>query len=249
MDAMAMFTASLAALVFALGACVGGRGATTIVTGAPLPETARSVWVVGIAHNAKLGAVVQAGEHELYCGGRPEWPFDIAGRPVVMAGTVTRRSTPALAVGPQGERSAGAEGAAWMLSPCAAPTAQDSGELLEAEQALFAAIAQRDPKQLSRLLAPEMILRIPGQPDVDRAGFLRVVASIPGEVLGVTGEQLRGYVTGDTGVVQGIQVARVRTEGNVIDDRGAFVDVFIKRDGVWQLTFALNVSLGTSRAQ
>ena len=38
-------------------------------------------------------------------------------------------------------------------------------------------------------------------------------------------------------------IARVRLDGKVVEDRGAFVDVFARHDGAWRLIFALNVSL------
>jgi hypothetical protein len=239
-------TAALA-LMLAASACAGTRDGVAIVTGEP-PGTGQQAWVVGIARNAKLGAVVLAGEHALYWVGRTAWPPELEGRPVVVAGTLATRASPAPPIGPAGERSAGAEGPAWTLSPCAFPQGRSSDELLDAEQSLFAAIARRDGAQLELLAAPELILRIPGQPDVDRAGFLRGVAAIPGEILEVTGEGVRAHQAGDTGIVEGIQVARVRLDGKVIEDRGAFVDVFVRRDGAWRITFALNVSLPASSA-
>jgi hypothetical protein len=112
-----------------------------------------------------------------------------------------------------------------------------------------AAIAQRDQQRLARLAAPELVLRMPDQADVDRAGFLRSVAGIPGDILEVTGEGVRAHRAGDTGIVEGVQVARVRVDGNVIEDRGSFVDVFVRRAGAWQLVFALNVPLAAPGAQ
>jgi hypothetical protein len=40
---------------------------------------------------------------------------------------------------------------------------------------------------------------------------------------------VRAHRAGDTGIVEGVQVARVRVDGNVIEDRGSFVDVFVRR--------------------
>jgi hypothetical protein len=214
-----------------------------IVTGAEPPAGGQRAWVLGVARNAKLGAAVIAGTHTVYCDGLTGWPRDVEGRPVVVAGTLVERSSPAPTIGPRGERSAGADGPAWSLSSCTRPEGQTRGELIDAEHALFAAIAHRDQGQLARLAAPELVLRMPDQPDVDRAGFLRGIAAIPGEILEVTGERVQAHAAGAAGIVEGIQVARVRIDGKVIEDRGAFVDVFVKRDGAWQLTFALNVPL------
>jgi ketosteroid isomerase-like protein len=199
--------------------------------------------VVGVARNAKLGAIVIAGDHVVYCDARAEWPADVDGRPVVVAGTLTSRSFPTPTVGLRDERSAGPEGTAWTLAPCAPPPRHDGDGLIEAERSLFAALARRDREQLERLIAPEFVLRIPGQRDVDRAGFLDSISAMPAGILEVTGDRLGAHAAGDTGIVEGVQVARVRIDGKIVEDRGAFVDVFVKRDGAWRLSFALNLSL------
>jgi ketosteroid isomerase-like protein len=139
---------------------------------------------------------------------------------------------------------------------CAAPAAparatataagQDAGvaqrDLLATAQAIFAAIQRRDRVALESLTTPDFILRVPGAPDMDRAGFLAAIASIPGEILAVEGEQVAAHVQADgTGVVTGFQVARVRVDGNVLVDRGAFADLFVRRDGRWRMNFAFSV--------
>ena len=238
-------TARLAAV--AAVACSSARPNIAIVTGPELPS-AQSVWVVGVAANAKQGAVVVTGNHALSCAGRPSWPAELAGKPVVVAGRLQSRDLPAPPVGPDGERSAGAEGAMWTLAPCTSPPAHPSAGLLDAERALFAALARRDRAQLERLIAPELVLRVHGQADADRAALLDSISTTPG-TLEVTGEKLQAHDAGDTGIVEGIQVARVTIDGKVVEDRGAFVDVFARRDGAWRLIFALNVSLTDPLAQ
>jgi len=223
-----------------LAAC-GSRANVPILTGGEPLRSGTSVWIVGIARNAKLGAVVDVAGQIVYCGDRPEWPPNVAGTPVVVAGTLGTRSFPSPPVGPNGERSAGAEGSHQVISPCASPPPDAGAGLVAAERALFAGLAARDRDALARLAAPELILRIPGQPDVDRAAFLQAVAATPGEILGVDGAGITTHRAGDTGIVRGVQVARVRVDGKVIEDRGTFVDVFVRRGGAWVLTFALNV--------
>ena len=68
--------------------------------------------------------------------------------------------------------------------------------------------------------------------------FLQGIEQIPGEILGVTLEQLVIDVAGDAALATGIQHAQVRLDGQVIDDRRAFVDWFIKHEGGWRLRVA-----------
>jgi hypothetical protein len=42
-------------------------------------------------------------------------------------------------------------------------------------------------------------------------------------------------------LVTGIQHAQVRIEGTEIDDRRAFVDWFVKRDGEWRILVAVDL--------
>jgi ketosteroid isomerase-like protein len=209
-----------------------------VVTGGARPRG--SVWLVGIARNAKLGAAIEVEESVILCGDRSAWPADLRDRPVVVAGRLVTQEAPPLPIGPQGERSAGAEGSHTVLAHCAAPLLADDG-LLAAEHALFAALATRDRDALERLVGDDFVLRLPGQPDTDRSAFLQGVMATPGEILGIEGEGLAAHVSGDTGIVRGVQLAHVRLDGQLIDDRGAFADVFARRGGAWKLTFALVV--------
>jgi ketosteroid isomerase-like protein len=113
--------------------------------------------------------------------------------------------------------------------------------LVAAERALFAALAARDRVALDRLADASLVVRVPGQPDVDRAAFLQAAAATPGEILGVDGERLAAHRAGDAGIVSGVQVARLRVDGRTVEDRATFVDVFVRRDGAWRLAFALYV--------
>lgn len=197
------------------------------------------MWVVGFAQQAKLGAIVQAGDVPVTCADQHEWPEDLLGRPVVVAGTLSARTHPALPVGPNGERSAGAQGDELVLSPGTPPPPGADDGLLAAERALFDALAHRDGKALAALTAPGFVLHIAGKPDTDRQTFLAGAVAIEGEILSVDGADLVTYRTGDTGIVRGTQIARVRASGQVSEDRNSFLDVFVKREGRWVTTVAL----------
>lgn len=210
--------------------------------GRGVPTTEHAVWVVGFAQQSKLGAIVTAGELVVTCRDLPAWPADLVGSPVVVAGTLSTVHHPPLPIGPDGGRSAGAEGDELVLAPGTAPPQSDDG-LIAAERAVFDAISHRDGKALAALIAPDFVLHVGGQPDLDRQAFLAAAAAIEGEILSVDGTGLVAHRAGDTGVVRGTQVARVRLNGEVVDDRNRFLDVFVQRGGRWIVSVALSPRL------
>jgi Domain of unknown function (DUF4440) len=210
-----------------------------VLTGRIAPDPSRVVWVVGFAQQAKLGAIVQAGDVPVTCADQHEWPAELLGRPVVVAGTLSKRTHPALPVGPDGERSAGAEGDELVLSPGTPPPPGADDDLLAAERAVFDALAHRDGKALAELTVPGFVLHVAGKPDTDRQMFLAAAVAIEGEILSVDGADLVTYRTGDTGIVRGTQIARVRASGQAIEDRNSFLDVFVRREGRWVMALAL----------
>lgn len=106
------------ALAFVLSACAGQDGkATSTVKEIPAPAAVdamnrRQVTVVGVARNAKIGAVVVTGEGEaLYLDGLSSWPAKVEGQRVKVSAASRRiKVIPAPPIGPNGEVSAGASG-------------------------------------------------------------------------------------------------------------------------------------------
>jgi ketosteroid isomerase-like protein len=217
-------------ILVAAGACGGASKPVT----APAPQPA---WVYGFAQNSKLGPVVATRERVITCPDQPPWPDETVGLPVLVAGTLALRSHPPLPVGPGGERSAGAEGAETTLAPCTPPPEGDEG-LLAAEHAIFDALARRDAASLAALVAPDFVLHVEDQPDVDKKALLDQAAAIPGEILSVAGDGLAAYPRGSIGIVRGTQVSRLRVDGQEVEARVHFLDVFEKRDGRWLVTRA-----------
>jgi ketosteroid isomerase-like protein len=108
----------------------------------------------------------------------------------------------------------------------------------ECARGIAAAISRRDRLALGALLSQDFVHRTPGGDSVAMEPFLQGIEQIPGEILGVTLEQLVIDVAGDAALATGIQHAQVRLDGQVIDDRRAFVDWFIKHEGGWRLRVA-----------
>ena len=223
----------------ACGSTVPKPAPAVVLAGHAAPDPSRVVWIVGFAQQAKLGAIVQAGDAPVTCADQHEWPAKLLGRPVVVAGTLSRHAHPALPIGPGGERSAGAEGNELVLSPGTPPPPEADDGLLAAERAVFYALAHREGKALAELTAPGFVLHVAGKPDIDRQTFLATAAAIEGEILSVDGADLVTYRAGDTGIVRGTQIARVRASGQAIEDRNSFLDVFVRREGRWVTTLAL----------
>ncbi len=117
-------------------------------------------------------------------------------------------------------------------------------EILEIERETMAAIERKDKEALGRVLAEEFVYRNPAGEELGREAFLNNIASIPFEILSVRGENLKVGVFGETVVLTGVQVATVRTEdGKEEVGRGAFTDVFVKREGRWLMALAYDVEL------
>jgi hypothetical protein len=80
----------------------------------------------------------------------------------------------------------------------------DEARLLQLEQDMFTAIRTRDRHMLERILDERFELRVPGQPPVDRSGFIDALLSIPGTILSIESDDVRARVYGDVGVLTGL---------------------------------------------
>jgi ketosteroid isomerase-like protein len=116
--------------------------------------------------------------------------------------------------------------------------------ILEIERETMAAIERKDGEALGRILAADFVYRTPAGEESSKEAFLKNITSIPFEILSVRGEGLKVSVFGETAVLTGVQVATVRTEeGKEESGRGAFTDVFVRRDGRWLMVLAYDVEL------
>ena len=113
-------------------------------------------------------------------------------------------------------------------------------QLIAVSEAIAAAIAARDVAALSRLLTADFVHRTIGQPPQAAGAFLDAIGSIPGEIVFV---RLGGVEVDETGagaIVTGVQHAQLRIDGQVMNDRRPFVDVFVHVDGDWRLRLAIS---------
>ena len=120
----------------------------------------------------------------------------------------------------------------------------DQAQLLQLEKDMFTAIRTRDRQMLERILDERFELHVPGNPPVERAGFIAAILAIPGTILSVESEDLEARIYGDVGVLLGRQRARVQMEdGTTVADVGAFTDIALKRGGQWRMVLAHSVTL------
>jgi hypothetical protein len=83
--------------------------------------------------------------------------------------------------------------------------------------------------------------RSPGGARSDARSFAQAIRDIPGEILFVRLVAVQVDVPDSGALVTGIQHARVGIERTEIDDRRAFVDWFVKRDGEWRILVAVDL--------
>ena len=117
----------------------------------------------------------------------------------------------------------------------------DKTAIVEASDAMADAIGRRDVDTIAALLAPGFVHRSPGGESTDSARFLEGIRQIPGEIVFVKLESVQIDVAGDSAIATGIQHARVRIDGQDIDDRRAFVDWFVRHDGRWKFRVAVDL--------
>ena len=114
-------------------------------------------------------------------------------------------------------------------------------QVRDAATRLAHAIGRQDLETIRRLLAPEFVHRTPGGGASGASAFLQAIASMPGEILSVTLEAVEIDVAGDGALATGIQHARVRLDGRVVDDRRGFVDWFVLAGGEWRIRAAVEL--------
>ncbi|MFN0124797.1 MAG: nuclear transport factor 2 family protein [Blastocatellia bacterium] len=124
------------------------------------------------------------------------------------------------------------------------PSDPTEKELFALETELFEAIKNKDGGALSRLLADDFVYRNPTGPDQKKRAFIRIIETMPMEILAIWSEDMRVRVYGEIAVMTGTQTARVRlAEGGVATGVTAFSDVFVREPDGWRLSLAYGVEL------
>jgi ketosteroid isomerase-like protein len=129
--------------------------------------------------------------------------------------------------------------------------AKDSGKLNQSRQAIlqveaeiFTAVKNKDTGALERILTDNFVYRSPGNQEVAKEDFLKLVASFPYKIVSIWGEELKAHIYGNTAVMTGLQFAKTQSgAGKEETSAVMFTDVFVKQKGKWMLSLAHSVDL------
>jgi uncharacterized protein DUF4440 len=117
----------------------------------------------------------------------------------------------------------------------------DREALVDLSRRMAAAIGRRDPAAVRALLAPGFVQRTIGGGSANTEQFLAALERIPGEILSIELHELEVDVGDEVAIVTGVQHARVRIGGEVVDDKRPFVDWMVKRSGEWRFRAAIDL--------
>jgi ketosteroid isomerase-like protein len=107
--------------------------------------------------------------------------------------------------------------------------------LLDAAQRLAEAERRGDPRVLEELMSADYKGYDPAGRPQDRSGVVRAYADGEVRVTALGQSDLRVRVIGEVGLVTGVSAFQGRQRDQPFDFRLRFLDVYVWRDGRWQL--------------
>ena len=121
---------------------------------------------------------------------------------------------------------------------------QSQQAILQVEEEIFTAVKNQDSGALERVLTDDFVYRSPGNQEVAKEDFLKLLTSFPYKIVSIWGEEMKVNVYGNTAVLTGLQFAKTRS-GEGKEETGAvmFTDVFVKQNSKWMLSLAHAVDL------
>jgi ketosteroid isomerase-like protein len=112
------------------------------------------------------------------------------------------------------------------------------------EHGIWPALQSRDVLAWEHILADNFVYRSPGEPDLDKQGFIQRIMSFTATILTIDSEDLRVDVYGDTAIVTGVQRAVIELPSRfVIEDFTMLNNVFVRRDGRWLMVLSHAMNL------
>ena len=128
-----------------------------------------------------------------------------------------------------------AVGVAQTASPEAGRASQIERQLIDVERQRFAAMVAANVGTLERLLADELTYTHTTGTTDTKAELLASLSSGALKYLSIEPEEMRARPYDEVGVVTGRAAMKVRTGGQELAFRIAFTDVYVRRDGRWQM--------------
>ena len=117
-------------------------------------------------------------------------------------------------------------------------------EIHQIESDIFAAIRQQDTKKLAAILSDDFVYRNPLAGEVAKPAFLEQIKAIPVKINALWSEDMKVNVYGEVAVLTGTQKAKTQdATGKEETSATAFTDIFVRRNGRWQLALAYGVEL------
>ena len=122
------------------------------------------------------------------------------------------------------------------------PAAQ---EVLDVQRVdVWGAMQAKSPEAWTHVLAEDFVLRTPGEEDRDRAAFVEMMTSFPGEVVSIACHDLRADAFGSAVVVTGVQHTVLRLPNDArFEDLTMMSNVFVGREGRWVMVLSHALSL------
>ena len=121
---------------------------------------------------------------------------------------------------------------------------QSQQAILQVEEEIFTAVKNQDSGALERVLTDDFVYRSPGNQEVAKEDFLKLLTSFPYKIVSIWGEEMKVNVYGNTAVLTGLQFAKTSSgEGKEETSAVMFTDVFVKQKGKWMLSLAHAVDL------
>ncbi|MFO7171012.1 MAG: nuclear transport factor 2 family protein [Chloroflexota bacterium] len=107
------------------------------------------------------------------------------------------------------------------------PSPEATKAVLECKRRFWQALQRKDADLLAETLADDFVCRAPGEPDQDRAAFIRAIVGMPLTIARVSAEQVAVQLVDTVAVLTGIQVAQLRLpDGSQAEERLALTNVF-----------------------
>jgi ketosteroid isomerase-like protein len=117
-------------------------------------------------------------------------------------------------------------------------------EIRQIESEIFAAIQQKDAQKLAAILADDFVYRNPLEGETAKPAFLEAIKAIPVKINALWSEDMKVNVYGEVAILTGTQKAKTQdAAGQEQISATAFTDVFVRRNGKWQLALAYGVEL------